>query len=356
MRRKTVGLFTPYLNTLGGGEKHILSILKVFDTAGYNVVVFWNQDLSQEFKSRLKLEFQHLTFAKDLRNQNIIEKSKLLSPLEWLFYVTDGSYFFSPAKRTAVFCMVPDRKLYHMTPINMLKTTNVRFISNSHFTQSHLHAWGINSTVVYPFVSDELFQHVMPVKKPLILSVGRFFSHLHSKKHEEVIKAFLAFHSQFPDFRLVLAGGVAPEDQHIVDDLRNHYPQPSISIETNISFARLQELYKEALVYWHFTGSGVDERLHPEQVEHLGMTPLEAMASQAVPFCFNAGGPRELIEHKKNGFLFSSSDELIKEMNYFLSSPQLQRAMQENAYSFAKKTFSQHVFERHVTTIFSIKS
>lgn len=354
MRRKTVGLFTPYLNTLGGGEKHILSIVKVFDTAGYNVVIFWNEDIRTQIKERLQIEFNHLTFAKDLRSQTLLEKSKLLSPLEWLFYVTDGSYFFSPAKRTAIFCMVPNKNLYHMTPMNRLKITNARFIANSHFTQSHLHTWGIESSVVYPFVSDELFTESTPAKKPIILSVGRFFAHLHAKKHEELIQSFLTFQAQYPDFRLVLAGGVTPEDQHIVDDLKKTYRHPHISFEVNIPFVRLQDLYKEALVYWHFTGSGVDENTHPEQVEHLGMTPLEAMASRTVPFCYNAGGPKEIIDHRKNGFLFSTMNELLKEMNYFLSSPHIQSTMQDQAYVFARKMFSKPVFEKQVTTIFSI--
>lgn len=354
MKRKTVGLFTPYLNTLGGGEKHILSILKVFDDAGYNVIIFWNDDLRVQFAERLKLEFKNLIFKKDLRNQTIFDKSTLLSPLEWLFYVTDGSYFFSPAKRTAIFCMVPDKKLYRMTPMNMLKTANSKFIANSHFTQAHLHTWNIASSVVYPYISDELFLHTTPVKKPLILSVGRFFAHLHAKKQEELIQAFLIFHTQYPDFRLVLAGGVAPGDQYVVDHLKKTYPHPNIAFETNIAFSRLQELYKDALAYWHFTGSGVDEKEHPEQVEHLGMTPLEAMASRAVPFCYNAGGPREIIDHRTNGFLFSSPQELLREMNFFLSSPSLQRTMQEKAFTFVEKTFSRPVFERHVTTIFSI--
>jgi glycosyltransferase involved in cell wall biosynthesis len=354
MKRKTVGLFTPYLNILGGGEKHILSILQVFDRAGYNVVIFWDGDMSEQFRHRLQIEFTHLTFAKDLRKQSMFEKSLLLSPLEWLFYVTDGSYFFSPAKRTAVFCMVPDKKLYRMSPMNMLKTANAQFIANSHFTQAHLHSWGIESTVAYPFVSDAFFQASLSPKQPMVLSVGRFFRHLHSKKHEELIKAFIAFHDHYPDFRLVLAGGVTPEDQIVVDELRSTFPQQYIQIKTNLGFEELRQLYQDALVYWHFAGYGIDEKEHPERVEHLGMTPLEAMASRTVPFCFNAGGPREIIDHRTNGFLFSSPDELMKEMNYFLSSPHLQRTIQENAYQFVHKTFSYVSFEKHIKKLFSV--
>lgn len=103
MRKKTVGLYTPYLDVMGGGSKSILSILKVFDEAGYNVVIFWDKDLSAEIKDKLKIEFEHLRFEKNIKEMSFIEKAKKISPLEWMFYVTDGSYFFSPAKKQLFF-------------------------------------------------------------------------------------------------------------------------------------------------------------------------------------------------------------------------------------------------------------
>ncbi|PIX68554.1 hypothetical protein COZ40_02670, partial [Candidatus Roizmanbacteria bacterium CG_4_10_14_3_um_filter_39_13] len=199
MRRKTVGLYTPYLDIMGGGEKHILSILKVFDDAGYNTILFWNSDLSAEIQNKLKLTFAHLRFEKDLKSMTFFEKARKISPLDWLLYVTDGSYFFSPAKKTAVFCMVPDKKLYNLSPLNSLKTANALFIANSHFTASWLHKWGIQSRVVYPYVSEELFDEKPRQRKPVILTVGRFFKHLHAKRQQDLIRTFLRFHSHHPE-------------------------------------------------------------------------------------------------------------------------------------------------------------
>ena len=108
-------------------------------------------------------------------------------------------------------------------------------------------------------------------------------------------------------------------------------------------------------MYWHFTGYGVDSSIHPEQVEHLGMTPLEAMASRTVPFCFNAGGPRELIESGKNGFLFNSPEELLQQTTYFLNTPTLQSQMGEAAYQFAHRLFRYNQFTQHVKKVFRIK-
>jgi len=356
MRRKTVGLYTPYLDVMGGGEKHILSILKVFDEAGYNVIIFWDNDLTQVIKEKLHLTFKHLTFAKSIRRMSLFEKARILSPLEWLLYVTDGSYFFSPAKHTGIFCMVPDKKLYQMTPLNALKTVNSMFFANSFFTKNWLHKWGIDSQVLYPFVPKELFTQPNTVKKPYVLTVGRFFRHLHSKRQDDLIRTFLHFHHQHPEFKLILAGGVMPEDEGYVDELRKAFPQPFIELKTNIPFAELKKLYGESLIYWHFAGFGVDESKHPEQVEHLGMTPLEAMASRCITFCYNAGGPKELIRESKNGFVFNTKDELIRKMNSLLNRPTLQTQIQDDAQQFVKDSFSYEPFKKHVVNIFNLHS
>jgi len=354
MRRKTVGLYTPYLDIMGGGEKHILSILKVFDEAGYDATIFWEKDISSEIKDKLKLSFNNLRFDTDLTKMTFMEKARKLSPLDWLLYVTDGSYFFSPAKKTAIFCMVPDKKLYRMTPLNALKTTNATFIANSHFTAGWLHTWGIPSRVVYPFVSQELFQDGPMKKKPIILTVGRFFKHLHSKKHRELIETFLQFRKNNKEFSLILAGGAQKEDMPYVEGLKREFSSNSVTFKINISFPEMQGLYKNASLYWHFTGFGVDVENNPERVEHLGMTPLEAMASRTIPFCFNAGGPRELIENGKNGFLFNSKEELLQQTSYFLNTPTQQLEMRETAYQFALKSFSYNQFTKNVKKIFHI--
>ena len=84
------------------------------------------------------------------------------------------------------------------------------------------------------------------------------------------------------------------------------------------------------------------------------MTPLEAMASRTVPFCFNAGGPRELIENGKNGFLFNSPEELLQQTSYFLNTPTLQSRLSESDYQFVNRSFRYNQFTQHVKKIFNI--
>src|SRR5436190_831775 len=94
----------------------------------------------------------------------------------------------------------------------------------------------------------------------------------------------------------------------------------------------------------HFTGYGVDEHKNPEQVEHLGITPLEAMAAQCITFCYKAGGPNEIIDSGVNGFLFSSINDLVEKMKYI---PDTQSII-NNARKLIEKKFSYEVFKNNV--------
>src|SRR5687768_5161520 len=112
-KRKKVALFDPFLDTLGGGERHILSVIQALDQAGCEITIFWDEDLSIAFTKRFSLHFTHLTFAPNVFKKNDpFDKMKLLKSFDYFFYMTDGSYFFSTAKNNFVFAMVPQKSLY----------------------------------------------------------------------------------------------------------------------------------------------------------------------------------------------------------------------------------------------------
>ena len=128
------------------------------------------------------------------------------------FYVTDGSYFFSGAKKNFVYAMIPDKKLYSQNLINRLKLLNYQFITHSLFTQKWLKKFGIESKVIMPYLDDKLINSDIKFskKEKIILSVGRFFSHLHSKRQDLIIQAFKKLKvkfKKFSDYKLILAGG-----------------------------------------------------------------------------------------------------------------------------------------------------
>lgn len=355
MRKKIVALYDPYLDVIGGGEKHILSILKIYEELGYEINIFWEDNILSKIEQKLDLHFTNVTVVPNIfsKSGNNIKKLTTLNKYDTFFYITDGSFFFSNAKKNFIFSMIPQRNLYPSSIKDTIKTWNYQYISNSTFTHNWLKKWGFSSQVIYPYL-DNIFTSFdlnSISKEKIILSVGRFFRHLHAKKQEVIIEAFRKLKEKnplFKEYKLILAGSVKPEDQEYVDSIQSSVKDdPSIVIKTNLTFHDLLNLYKRSLFYWHFTGYGVNENEHPEQVEHLGITPLEAMATGCITFCYNAGGPRELIT-SENGYLFNTIDELTTQTEAIIADHDGQSNMRQQAQQFVKKYFSYEVFKNNV--------
>ena len=366
-----VGIYDPFLDTLGGGEKYIFSILEVLAEKGYEINVFWNKDLSKEINGRFALKsigswkwLPNIFKRHPERSRGIFNKiSRLVSlarndntfinlkKFDYFFYVTDGSYFFSSAKKNFVYAMVPDEKLYNLTVINRLKLANYSFITHSEFTKKWLKKFGIDSQVIMPYLDKHFTDQDAEYfkKDKIILSVGRFFPHLHSKKQDEMIRTFKLLKKsnlQFEDYKLILAGGLKKEDKKYFDYLKKLADNDSsIVFKPNIELYELYKLYELSNYFWHFAGYGVDENIHPEQVEHFGITPVEAMASGCLTFSYNAGGPKEIISEGENGFLFNSTGELIEKMITVENNSELKNKIRLKSSLYAKKRFSYKVFE-----------
>jgi len=365
MKRKTVALYSPYLDVMGGGEKHILSILQVLEKEEYEINIFWDTNLQKKIEEQFSLQFSNKinwlpnTFkdSGQARMTFILNRANNLKQFDMFFYVTDGSYFLSTAKKNFIFCMVPQKSLYQMNFINRLKTKNCNFICNSKYTQSWLTKWGIKNQVIYPYISNDFINldiNKLKLKKEnIILSVGRFFGHLHSKKQSEIIKAFNKLkqdNSLYKDFKLILAGGLRKEDEQYLNSLRKLVGNKTdIIFVPNLPFPKLFNLYKKAKYFWHFAGYGVDENATPELVEHLGITPLEAMSAGCLTYCYNAGGSREIIQDNKNGFLFDNTDDLLRKM---IDCGKAQNII-KYGHSFVKDNFNYKMFEKRVKEVIS---
>ena len=345
-----VGLYNPYLDTLGGGEKHILSIVDVVAEKGGEITVFWDKDLSREIKKRFSL--RHINKIKWLPRS--LKTLRTLRTFNYFFYVTDGSYFFSPAKKNFVFCMVPDKKLYNLNLLNRLKLWNYKFISNSPYTTKWLTRWGIDPTTIPPHIDTELFANAGNKKEKVILSVGRFFPHLHSKNQEKIIETFeflkLATPA-FKDYKLILAGGLKNEDKIYFNQLKSKTKDSSIMFKPNIPLYELYKLYELSTYFWHFTGLGVDEEKHPERLEHFGIAPLEAIASGCLTFCHKSGGPKEIIKDGETGFLFGSEKDLMRKMKAVEKNSSLKDAVIIKGKNMVQKGYNYEVFKKRVLTI-----
>ncbi|MCS7093065.1 MAG: glycosyltransferase family 4 protein [Patescibacteria group bacterium] len=353
---KTVGVYSPFLDVLGGGEKHLFAILEVFSQKGATVSFFWKENLSSLVFKRFGFDFVKKAnwLSVDLIKTSW-RKMIFLRKFDYFFYVPDGSYFFSTAKKNFIFAMVPDKKLYSLHLLNRLKLLNYQFLSNSPYTSEWLKRWGIRSFVILPYVSEEFFLTNKSIKEKIILVVGRFFPHLHSKNHEKAIEIFVELKKKSPlfkDYRLILVGGLKKEDHDYFNHLRFLSKKNShIVILPNLSLRTLLTYYHQARYLWHFTGLGVDEARQPERVEHLGLAPLEAAASGCFILCHRSGGPRKLFRHQPD-VLFENEKELVEKMVLVEKYPSLRERIIKNNLRLIRKKFTRKVFSRRVSELF----
>jgi glycosyltransferase involved in cell wall biosynthesis len=155
----------------------------------------------------------------------------------------------------------------------------------------------------------------------------------------------------------VLAGGLKGEDADYFSMLEKKVKDKEyVTLKANVSYEELFDLYRTSEFFWHFAGYGIDEKVHPERVEHLGMTPLEAMAAGAVTFCFGAGGPKEIIVDGKNGFLFHSEEELIRKTESVIADATLYKKIQAEAKHTVKESFTYTIFKTNVINTLLKKS
>ena len=358
MKKNKIALYDPYLDIMGGGERHILSILKVLEDQGYDIDIFWPEDLNLKIKENLNLHFSKpLNFIKTWNNLGSMSRFQTLGDYELFFYVTEGSYFFSSAKRNIIFCMAPQKSLYQLSPLNRLKTWNAEYIANSEYTNKWLSQWGIDANVIYPYIDDEFLKADITTmsKNPVILTVGRFFKHLHAKRQDVAIDWFKELKKTNPAFnsyKLVLAGNVKEEDKEYLHDLMDQAEgHQDIIFKPNISFEEMQQLYATSQIYWHFAGFGVDTIKNPESVEHLGITPLEAMAMGCITCAYNIGGPKETIKHAETGYLFNNQKELFSFMNSIATNTIDLKQMTINAKNSVLENFSYDTFKKRVLEI-----
>lgn len=349
-----VAIYTPYLDTSGGGEKYMLTIAE-FLSAKETVDVLLDKHLAALDKNEVIKRNQSL-HKLDLSKVNFIkapigvgssfkDRNAFLKNYDLLFYNSDGSIFFSTAKRSVVHFQMPfDNKgvkgLWGIVKVKSWKEA----IYNSEFTKSYIEKfWPIKGRVIYPPVSIKLFK--AKKKKKQILSVGRFSKF---KKHDLMINVFkeLVSENKLNDLSLHLAGGLSTGDIVDLEALKKSAKGFKVFFHPDIPLEKLKILYGESLIYWHAAGFG-EESL--QKMEHFGISTVEAMAAGCVPVVVNLGGQREIVENGKSGYLWGGIEEWKEQTITVLNNKDLQKEFSYEAVLrsrlFSKERFCNNVKE-----------
>ncbi len=227
-------------------------------------------------------------------------------------------------------------------------------VYNSRYTAGWIKKkWGIaGNRHIYPPVDMEP-SGAAAAKENVILSVARFEVG-GSKQQAEMVAAFAQLLAREPQatrgWKLVLCGGSGSANPYLERIRAELDARPGLPVElrVNIALDELQRQYARAAVFWHLCGLG---RSNPADVEHFGMSTVEAMQNGCLPIVFDGGGQREIVDDGVSGFRFASAARMLERTLQVLRDPELRRQLGAQARQRGRE-FSRVVFEEKVRRFF----
>ncbi|MFZ5366024.1 MAG: glycosyltransferase family 4 protein [Patescibacteria group bacterium] len=331
------GFFDPYLDTIGGGERYTLTLAEHLSKKNWEVDLFWdNPELKGKLESRLSLGLNRVNFIPIPKN--LFERWKLSRNYNVFFWLSDGSIPFLFSKKNILHFQVPFHHIGGRSALNWVKLKTIhQVVCNSVFTKKFIdQEYDVDSKVIYPPVDIEKFKPKR--KENIILSVGRFSQLLQSKRQDVLIEVFKKIVDKgLTGWKLVLAGGTDIGGKEYFNQLKSKSGSYPIEFLENPEFGVLQDFYGKAKIFWSASGFGINEEKEPERVEHFGITVIEAMAAGCVPIVVGKGGPKEIIEPGKNGFVWQRESELVKITQKLVSTPGLFKELVQNMLESSRK-------------------
>ena len=331
-----IGIYDPYLDDLGGGEKYMLSIAECLSRDN-EVTLFWNNknDLDTVL-SRFSLDLSRITISPNIFSSKVSLAKRLLESRKYdaLIVLSDGSIPLVLSKKLFIHIQQPLPKVSLNIKTKLKLARASKIFCNSYFTKSFVDSeLGVTSVVIYPPVS----LHPKKVKKEnIILHVGRFrvinAGVPNYKKQDVMVDVFKKMVDQgLKNWKFAIAAGVKAEDAPEFDALKKEAEGYPIEFLVNRSNSDLWDIYSKAKIYWHASGYGENLETHPEFAEHFGISTVEAMGSSAVPIVINAGGQKEIIEDGMSGFLWDNLEELAEKTLMLTSDSDILAKMSKEA-------------------------
>lgn len=305
-----IGIYTPYLDTLGGGEKYIFDTARCLSEKN-EVDIFWNDNnILKKAEERFGYSLAKINIKEPIfKGISSFYKTR---KHDVIFFVSDGSIPVLSSRKNFLIIQFPVNwvNVGLKEKVKLSKIDSI--ICYSEFVRSHLKkTFKKRIEVIPPFVNQYLDPKIK--KENIVLSVGRFTKGMNRKKQEVMIEAFKKLiDKKNSNWKLVLIGSFREEDKDYFNQivkLADSYP---IEIFGNATISLISEYYNKAKIYWHAAGFGEDIDKNPERAEHFGITTVEAMSAGCVPIVINMGGQPEIVEDNINGFLWDTEDELIK--------------------------------------------
>jgi len=375
--------YSPYIpKHFGGGEKHLfdvaLEVAKKHEV--YVAIAKENKksllEIKKLYETFLNCSLDNINFIHSpIPNGSFIDKLLWTKQFDYLYYATDGSLFFSLAKKNILHIQIPF-KTSKSSFVERLKLKNWQVKNtNSEFTKKIVQkSWQTKIDFVhYPKVSlDKISckdKKGAVAKEKIILHVGRFFRQLHSKRQDVLLDIFDQLTTKYPvqtkDWQLVLIGNV--EDKQYYKEVlikakkinskysgknKQNSNFQKVVVLDKVSRKELLDYYCRASIYWHATGFGVDENKHPEKMEHFGITTIEAMASGCIPIVYGQGGQVEILGSSLKELFWQTKQECVSLTLKVIDSVKQARELRKKSL-VRVKNFGQVKFGERLWEMFS---
>ncbi len=357
----SIVLYSPYIpKHFGGGERYMFSCASHL-AKKHNVSIALSstkvisnkekKEIQKQYEDFLQMDLSDIAWIETPIGTDVSFFQKLMwtKQFDRLIYATDGSLFLSLANRNILHIQVPFTNTMDTWKKRLkLKNWHIKN-TNASFTKDVIEKyWKTNINVVHtPYVDVHEFT-ASRNKEKTILHVGRFFTQLHSKKQDMLAKTFKKMLKQYPKkmkgWKLVFIGSV--EDYEYARSVRRMAEGFPIEVIHEAKREEVKKYFSKARIYWHATGFDEDEFLHPEKMEHFGITTLEAMASKCIPIVINKGGQKEIVEHGISGFVWNTQKGLIEKTLACIEEKVDCNNIAQKAYDRVKEYFNKQKFEQ----------
>ena len=336
-------IYDPYLDTAGGGERYMLTAASIFAKKGYKVDVWWkDQKIGKWLEGRIGIDLSNLNFIQDL-NHGV--------GCDLVFWLSDGSIPMLFGKKNIIHFQTPFTNVAGKSLFNRLKRTKIdEVICNSQFTKRFIdQEYGVDAKVIYPPINTQDFKSGK--KENIILYVGRYSQLQQLKRQDILVDTFKKMVDKgLRGWRLVLIGGSEVGGREFVQSLKSAARGYSIDILENLPLDEVKKYYAKAKIFWSASGYGVDEESKPSQVEHFGMSIVEAQSAGCIPIVIAKGGHKEIIETEVNGYLWTDIDELINLTSKLVKDERRRKEIAKKAQKTSEK-FSVGEFTRNFEQI-----
>ena len=171
---------------------------------------------------------------------------------------------------------------------------------------------------------DKKFKPLTPAKKEVfglkennrvLLFAGRIS---HEKGVMDVVKVYKELRSEISDLKLVFAG-TGPAEK----DLKKEIP--------DALFMGWVDHNNLPLIY-----SSADLLILPSKFDTFSCVVLEAMSCGLPVVAYRSKGPKDIIQHLKNGYLASNKNEMIYRITEFFNNEKIQKSFKEKAIERAQ--------------------